>query len=75
MKGKAKTFTDQLREAKQKLKSETEMKRRLLADVKQKHLEILKLEEKQKMIQDQIRGQKEKGLSPRSSKLTIEREL
>ena len=63
-----------MREAKLKLKAETEMQRKIMGDIKQKHLEILRLEEKQKQIQEKVKNQKEKGFSPRSSKVAIERE-
>lgn len=50
------------------------MQRKIMGDIKQKHLEILRLEDKQKQIQEKVRFQKEKGYSPRSSKVAIERE-
>lgn len=45
-----------------------------MGDINQKHIEILRLEEKQKQIQEKVKNQKEKGFSPRSSKVAIERE-
>lgn len=74
IKGKARNFDNQMREAKMKLKAETEMQRKIMGDINQKHLEILRLEEKQKQIQEKVKNQKEKGFSPRSSKVAIERE-
>jgi len=47
----------------------------MMGDIKHKHLEILRLEDRQKQIQDKIRAQKDKGYSsPRSSKVALERE-
>lgn len=74
IKGKARNFDNQMREAKMKLKAETEMQRKIMGDINQKHIEILRLEEKQKQIQEKVKNQKEKGFSPRSSKVAIERE-
>ena len=71
---KANNFNNQLREAKAKLKSETEMQRRLMTEVKQKHTEILKLETRQKLIQHAVKAQKDKGHSPRSSKQALDRQ-
>lgn len=57
-----------------KMKSEQEAQRKVMADIKQKQLEIVRLEDKQKVMTDKIKVQKEKGLSPKSSKLAIEQE-
>ena len=63
-----------MREAKAKLKAETEMQRKIMNDVKQKHAEIMRLESRQKQIQSQIKTQKDKGYSPRTSKRMLEQE-
>lgn len=63
-----------MRELKMKMKSEQEAQRKVMADIKQKQLEIVRLEDKQKVMTDKIKVQKEKGLSPKSSKLAIEQE-
>ena len=55
LQGKANNFQNQLREAKQKLKAETEMQRKIMNDIKQKHTEILRLEARQKQFQTAIR--------------------
>ena len=50
LEGKASTFRNQLREAKQKLKHETEMQRKIMSDIKMKHSEIMRLENRQKQF-------------------------
>lgn len=44
------------------------MQRKIMNDIKLKHGEILRLEDKQKQIQNAIKERKDKGYSPRSSK-------
>ena len=43
-----------------------------MGDIKQKHTEILRLEDRQKQIQSQVKAQKDKGYSPRTSKRMLE---
>ena len=50
------------------------MQRKLMKDIKEKHTEILRLEQKQKIISVAIKEQKDKGYSPRTSKAAKERE-
>ncbi len=44
IKGRASNFANQMREAKVKLKAETENQRKIMNDIKQKHTLIMKLE-------------------------------
>ena len=74
MRGKASNFNAMVKDAKVKLKAQQESQRQLMGEIKQKHLEILKLEDRQKSIQDSVKAQKDKGYSPRSSKQAIQAE-
>ena len=44
--GKASSYKKLMHEAKIKLKTETEMQRKIMLDIKQKHTEIMRLEDK-----------------------------
>lgn len=45
-----------MREVKTKMKSEQESSRKNMADIKSKQLEIVRLEDKQKMLTDKIKS-------------------
>ena len=63
---------NKFREAKLKYKSAQEIQRKLMAEIKAKHGEIIGLEERQKKIQNSIKAQKDKGYTPQESKQAIE---
>ena len=72
IKGKGSQMMNRLREAKLKYKSAQELQRKLMAEIKAKHGEIIGLEERQKKIQAAIKAQKDKGFTPQESKQAIE---
>ena len=55
MRGQASGMANQMREVKQKLKVETDMQRKIMLDIKTKHDAIIRLEARQKLIQQAIK--------------------
>ena len=53
-----------MREAKQKMKTATETQRKMMLDIKTKHTEIMRLEDRQKLLTSKIKIQKDKGYTP-----------
>ena len=50
------------------------MQRKLMAEIKSKHGEIIGLEQKQKVVQNAVQAQKDKGYTPQTSKIAIQNE-
>ena len=68
MKGKGSEVMNKFREAKLKHKNAQELQRKLMAEIKQKHAEIIDLEMRQKKITNAVQALKDKGHTPQTSK-------
>ena len=74
LKGKESEMMNKFREMKIKYKRAQEMQRKLMAEIKGKHGEIIGLEQKQKVVQNAVQAQKDKGYTPQTSKIAMQNE-
>ena len=74
LKGKGSEMMNRFREMKIKYKRAQDMQRKLMAEIKSKHGEIIGLEQKQKVVQNAVQAQKDKGYTPQTSKIAIQNE-
>ena len=70
----ASCLNQDLKNAKRGFKEKKNKQRDILAEIKSKHEQIMDMEEKTRKLTLLIKDKKEKGLSPRSSKLSNNRD-